>query len=462
MGSETLTCQWKRLASLPDKYKCGLSLDSGHSSLCILHDPNPDKSSDRFNQALKEQIREDEEREDSDLVNLSGVVFPDMAVYSDRIFEKFVNFSHARFAKGATFSRAQFKEGADFSDSQFGDLAVFDNAKFGCKAFFVGTETKFNKRVSFSDAQFTGTAEFFYVEFCEQANFYGAQFSREAHVKESKFRGEVNFSRASIVESLTFEGPTFLVTKSDEIVSFQDLSGESARKIRFEGADLSRASFLRTDVSQTRFVGCTWPYKTTFKFWPKVWHALGQFRSVIYDEISLDKRRKSGENVRTVMPAIGTVYRQLQLNLEASREESEAGDFYVGMMEMRRQQLPSYYPWIFRQVLRGYRVLAKYGESFGRPLMLYLFSAGLFAAVYLKAGFTGVGNNAVQYTLGLGLPNGWDYLQALFHALTAGGLIAQDVTFHSEWVPMVRYLNGIWDVLLLALLVIALRRHFRR
>jgi uncharacterized protein YjbI with pentapeptide repeats len=268
--AENHTCQWKPLASWPDKYKCGISLDSGHSSLCILrilHDPpNPGKNSDRFNEALNEKVREDKESQDSDLVNLSGVVFPDMAIHSERVFKKFVNFSHVQFAKGANFSRAQFKEGADFSDSQFGDLAVFDNAKFGGKAFFVGTVTKFNKRASFSDTQFAGTAEFFNVEFCEQANFYGTQFSREIRFKNAQFLDGANFSRAGIVESLTFEGPTFLVTKSDEIVSFQDLSGESARRIRFEGADLWRVSFLRTDVSEMRFVGCRWPYKTWFKF----------------------------------------------------------------------------------------------------------------------------------------------------------------------------------------------------
>jgi hypothetical protein len=138
------------------------------------------------------------------------------------------------------------------------------------------------------------------------------------------------------------------------------------------------------------------------------------------------------------------VYRQLQLNLEASREESEAGNFYVGMMEMRRQQLPSYYPWFFRQILSGYRVLAKYGESFGRPLFWYL--------VVLSPVFA----------LGYWRLSSSSYADALFSALTAGFFFREVPQGIEGWEKLLVYANMVSVIPLLGLTIIALRRHFRR
>ena len=450
-----------------------------------------------------------------------GILFRKVVNFADARFQKGANFSGVRFAE-AGFFRTKFKGQADFGDSEFRGSVSFESATFCGVADFSGVEfmevthfdetefeaaarfgkTIFGRATGFNSTKFHSVADFAYAEFNRGVGFYGAHFSdhadfisvkfrsdsyfantqfagtvsfhnaifnEEANFREAVFSGApfVDFNRITVKSALNFHHTVFPPGESTAVVNFHYLTPDSAQNVRLEGVDLSKVSFLRADVSQVRFVGCTWAQKISLRRWPDLSRQLGQSRNVLYDELDLDERRKRGEDVETLLPLVAELYRQIRLNLDASRLEVEAGNFYVGQMEMRRQDRKGY-PWLYRRVLlAGYRVLAMYGESFVRPLALYFLLGGLLAFPYLWGGFLITTEKEVNYTFldfdpGNIRQFGQDYIRALAHALTAGGFFGTQLDTNSWWVPSVRYMNTLADLFLLGLTLVALRRHFRR
>lgn len=253
------------------------------------------------------------------------------------------------------------------------------------------------------------------------------------------------------------------------MASFQELILENPQEVRFEGVDLSRVSFLRTDVSQVRFVGCTWPQNPELTLWPltNVFPFLKWFttkRAAIHDELALgapdnnlpgwQRRYYHSRIVASATPnndlksrqekqhLVADLYRQLRLNFEGTKQEVEAGDFYIGQMEMRRQDTA--FPRPYRLLLAAYRVLAMYGQSYARPFFWYAF---ILAPLF-----------ALGYTFLSDLP----YAEGLFTALTAGALFNQLPDGIEAWEKLLVYFNMLADFLLLGLILVATRRHFTR
>lgn len=138
---------------------------------------------------------------------------------------------------------------------------------------------------------------------------------------------------------------------------------------------------------------------------------------------------------------VAELYRQLRLNLEATKQEAEAGAFYTGQMEMRRQDR-SYHS-LYRPLLTFYRIISMYGESYVRSLAWYVILAFIVALGYERLG-------SVPYSEGL------------FFALTAGVLLREVPTGIESWEKLLVYFNMLSVILLLGLTVVALRRHFSR
>ncbi|MBI4311636.1 MAG: hypothetical protein HY681_07620 [Chloroflexi bacterium] len=250
---------------------------------------------------------------------------------------------------------------------------------------------------------------------------------------------------------------------------------------------LSRVSFLRTNLAKVQFTDITWAKKAE-RLLSWVEH------NVLYDHLEMEREEENRKEKGTI-PAenegntpgeeeaskpdrqqrenqnkarlVANLYRQLRLNYEGQKQEVEAGHFYIGQMDMRRRDPDT--GWFTRNVaLRVYRAVAMYGESAWRPLVVYLLTSLLFAALYLYAGFYWSGeepHEAVDYAWRWGgafLPFGGDYLKAWYLALTAGSLLRGNAQVMADWGLIVAYFNMVWDIFLIALFVIALRRHFRR
>ena len=112
-----------------------------------------------------------------------------------------------------------------------------------------------------------------------------------------------------------------------------------------------------------------------------------------------------------------------------------------------------------------YRFISYYGESWARPLTIYLLSALLIGPLYLIAGFIGTGNHHINYRWDWGLPGSEvfvDMLEASAYALAAGGIFQQSLEILAPWGPLLRFANAVWDILLVSLSVVALRRRFHR
>lgn len=297
------TCQWRPRTSAPH-YKCTQPVEALILSVCILHNPDMHKDLDRFHQALREKIDREEADDGITVINLAGVVYPPADVnFAGRVFKKTVTFAEADFGGDAKFQHAQFSGEADFRRVQFSGAvhflharfqevasfrgawfassASFRHSRFGGAAYFRGTQfggqsdfwnVHFEAEASFWLAQFDGETGFASASFDQGAYFLGARFDRgpnfrhahfgaEAYFPRSRFHGVADFQGTRFGGPASFIGTLFPPQNSGAEVSFGSLAPESAAKVRLEGVGLSRVSFLRTDVSQVDFVGCTWAEK---------------------------------------------------------------------------------------------------------------------------------------------------------------------------------------------------------
>lgn len=404
MGSTSNNCQ-RWFESGPCRYPVWRQ----GTKYCILHDPDPQKSKGDFNLLLGQHLRAQEQNPDVLVIDLSYVFFPQP-----------LDWSRKRLPKGVRFSGATFWERADFSHAKFTGDAIFGRATFS-----------------------------------GNADFSGATFSGDADFSEATFSGDAVFRRATFSGNAGFSGATF----SGKLM-FQHVNLSRPQTVYFWHVDLSRASFLYTDVREVKFLGATWPPAPDSPLWPlPLLHKLPWLerwprgRRTVYDHHLLledQAKRKKEESTGDAEPAtvhhtyraVAELFRQLRLNLEASRQEIEAGDFYIGQMDMRR--LDPDYELPYRALLWAYRAIAMYGESYLRPFFLYaLVLAPLFALAYWLLGDV-------------------SYFDALFAALTAGALFREVPPGIDHAEKLLVYGNALADIFLLGLSLVALRRRFQR
>ena len=463
----------------PLGYRCPLE-EADATGLCILHSKNESKDRAAFLAALRGKVQRDNEDTGAREIRLDGVVFPGPLVWWAVVTDM------RPTAKPLSFSWVAFSEKADFSWVTFTWEAYFKKATFSGNA-------------DFSGATFTGDAVFLGATFSGSADFRGANFTRDAVFWGATFKGRT-----------LFQHTTFPTKEEQGWVSFQELAIEKPEEFFFEDVALSRTSFLRTNLTKVQFTDVTWATKpervlpswahnilvSVFRRLPpkaqRVTRLLRVEHNVLYDHLEMEREEKSHKEKgtaptqnRAITPGEGeegradrqqretqnkarlvaNLYRQLRLNYESSRQEGEAGHFYIGQMDMRRRDPDTV--GFTRLALASYRAVAMYGESAWRPLILYfLFSFLLFAPLYLFAGFSwGDPPQSVSYVLtwhGTLFPFGGDYLKAWYLSVTAGTLLRGNVQVIADWGLVLAYVNMVWDIFLISLFLIALRRHFRR
>ncbi len=183
--------------------------------------------------------------------------------------------------------------------------------------------------------------------------------------------------------------------------------------------------------------------------------------NVLYDDPEVSGGKRPGEYDYS---QAADLYRQLRVNLEENRQHIEAGDFFVGQMDMRLHD--TRLGRLHRGLLLVYGVGALYGESFLRPLFLYGITALLFGLLYLWMGFyrSALPVYRPVFDIAAVADGGFwkDYAEAVVLALRAGPIPLSEPEVVSRWMLPLRYLNALANVLLLAVAVIALRRAFRR
>lgn len=270
-------------------------------------------------------------------------------------------------------------------------------------------------------------AHFFGAQFMGRVNFARVEFTGDGDFRVARFAGAADFSSAKFAGIANFIGATF----------------EQPARVRFYQVNKDSAQGLRA-----RFRNCDGIEGVRFE--DVYWHRQ-RGRMVLQDE--LDVREGKSKDYELVAIA----YRRLVNNFEKVRAYDLAEDCFCGAMEMRR--LDPAEPLFRRAVVTLYRWASYYGSSYQRAFCVLLIFLLLFAAFFVQAGLRPYGAPASAPDL-----CGWKALWAGFvHSLQVATFqrITRYVT-SGDFGQLVAVLENILMPAQLALLLLALRRRFRR
>ncbi len=158
-------------------------------------------------------------------------------------FKRLVNFNNAKIG-GVFFNKTIFEGEVDFGSIRIGSAAEF-------------TESKFKKQVNFSRANIEGNASFDQSTFEGKAIFFAARIVGNANFDHAHFKQDVTFSIANIVGSAKFHSVIFKgnVYFSGAIVGstaeFNDANFN--QKAIFNSAKIDGAAFFRSAIFEGDF-----------------------------------------------------------------------------------------------------------------------------------------------------------------------------------------------------------------
>jgi len=144
--------------------------------------------------------------------------------------------------------------------------------------------------------------------------------------------------REGVKRYVLFEGDAHL----------QNMIFDKPNLVLFQGVDLSKALFGGTDLREVTFIGNMW-------YQPK----LG--RNGLIEELRY-KGLTNYYDRREALPALENTYRNIRYALENTKDFANANDFFIGEMESKRKQLPTYKRYLF-SVDAIYNVVSKYGTD---------------------------------------------------------------------------------------------------
>lgn len=387
-----------------------------------------------------------------------GARFGEQATFANARFGDKAWFERASFGEKARFDNARFGDKARFTTVGFGDGANFDSASFGNQASFDGA--RFGEHTRFERASFGDMAGFWLASFGSQARFDGASFGEQARFDYASFGDHARFDAARFGDNTSFLRSTFMRAVNWRFITGQErayvarggpegqeqsFTGELLRpttpgliferasfggpalfhrtdlsRTRFQQVDLRNVSFLHSQISQTKFITCTWGkclesrrfLHHIDKDWPLLrrWAPLlrlGRPR-LLFDELAWRKKKSRGSipgpyfdlawlwskvkkflwvgveeewepGWRTVdgydppgdlqASDIEVLALQLKKSLEDTKDPIAAGDFHFAAMEMKREQASEQGRWGRAAGLWIYKMLNGYGERYGRALL---------------------------------------------------------------------------------------------
>jgi uncharacterized protein YjbI with pentapeptide repeats len=280
---------------------------------------------------------------------------------------------------------------------------------------------RFSGDANFEGAKFCGMASMRLTEFSAAANFASAEFCDSAVFFRARFRGRADFTITTYEGSAIFHGACFYAAASFDYAGFHGGADFARTDFReppsFSGADF-RTNVDFTDAKLPGFSG------------------------------SSDER----------------IARSIRVMAEKRRDYEEAGRFYRFEMDLRRRRCrraPTH--WLQYAMLELYRITSCYGESPGRVLVSLSVALLLFSYAFVISGFWFTGRYVHR---DLWAPPA-DLLSAL--GLALANLLPGNLPVSTPQFAQTRVANVNWAVaqvivtyVLLTMLVIAVRRRFRR
>jgi uncharacterized protein YjbI with pentapeptide repeats len=394
----------------------------------------------------------------------SGTTFSGRAEFNQTTFKGSVLFRYVTFKASAAFGHVKFLEEVDFWGTIFEGEADFRAATFDMAEFAGAT---FKENANFSGAVFQTAGEFISATFKEDANFQGTTFNEDADFVKAVFEHEAYFNDARLLGKADFDRSTFqggawftdatihdmtiaplphrergsvvslksarflghiqldwshfLRSRTSTLAILRDCSFEKDAHATLRGA-VGCVSLLHVDLSKTVFLDEDWHQRPDLVGMMKP-----KRRRAVLEEYLLEMMMKNCAEIplelRDINPdGVAQLYRRLRDNYEASKRYAEAGDFFIGEMEVVRQyrtiqltldvhrtgtgdeseqqlidekQAGGSRP-VKRScldpyrlfLLEPYRILGLYGESVRRPAVTSLLIILLFAAMRLPLPFT--------------------------------------------------------------------------
>jgi hypothetical protein len=194
------------------------------------------------------------------------------------------------------------------------------------------------------------------------ADFRGAKFNDIAIFRDAQFNNIAYFNRTEFMREVVFIDTKFI---DKYLIIFNYSRFHKPKDVRFQNVNLSTVSFSYTDISEVEFLNEKWEIKN------------GRLTLVDESRIIEDKTKTITYN------AIAQLYRRLRRNYENNYRFAEAGDFFIGEMEMRRLNVNTEFKnekmkkivLMFKRnfsLLGIYKHLSLYGESYWRPAILCL------------------------------------------------------------------------------------------
>ena len=414
--------------------------------------------------------------------SFTGATFRGYANFFGAAFMANANFFEATFSVGVRFDCATFSVGVGFIGATFSGIVWFDGATFKELANF--DEATFSGRVSFSGATFI-----------EEGRFNIAKFHDDVSFEYVRWQGRAYFYGARLKEaSLDFIGgnentlghKTKLFDRDEEI-GFDHINFREAKRVRFEHVDLSRASFLRSQIENIDFIDVWWDGPEGYRIYderkwrekgvdgaglklaptPALADNAGRYSNLPYkvwtvgrdwirariinpilEEYRLLKRKDKDE-----LKEIENLYHQLILNYDRRREYEIGGEFYVRENEVRkiRKGLPA------NALEYIYQWTSHYGQRWARPLAWSLLFFFLFTPFFVKGGWTLSG--LFDFSLTIIMPVFRSMRNNLLYLLSA---IKSDDLGIGKNLQLLAAFERLLIYYLLSMFLLALRRKFRR
>lgn len=288
--------------------------------------------------------------------------------FNSATFKNHISFHHVFFNQ-INFNFAKFKDEAHFSVMELGLSADFSFTEFDKSVIF--TELTVGKNVIKSldvDQDYKSVCKFIYTIFNEDASFSKVTFNTQVTFWNTIFTKRTIFNQYTIFNDTSeFWG---VVLPKDEPFIFVEI-------------DLSKTSFLDTNLEKITFRYVTWARETN-----KIRKLLRGRSYVLWDEI-----RSVAENMdKSDESKIAENYRQLVINYESKRDYETAEQFHIGEMEMRRRKVSehSFYFWHqIRKYLNGYGMYwlsSRYGTSYTQAILVLLMLMSIFSFLFMFSG----------------------------------------------------------------------------
>lgn len=311
-----------------------------------------------------------------------GAIFVDKASFQGAIFKDYTELSGATFGRSATFNDGAFNGEANFSDAIFEGTTKFEGVIFKRKAGFFNSE--------FGDVTFEGTifendAWFEKANFEAHAKFAGVVFEKIANFESTTFIGGAQFELARFDGYTTFDYAHFL-----QIAVFKAVRSTSA-------FSLAQMTFwVVPDFGQAHFDEA--PRLDNLMIEPHGRNRPTRFEVLIYfglkSPMQISRRRKKLRVVKknwSASPLRGARnrdrsahWRSLKRLAVQAHDHSRERDFF--RREMIARRFVEDQPWnaVFWVGLL-YQVLSNFGSSIFRPVVWLSISTVVFAGLYLGA-----------------------------------------------------------------------------